>query len=165
MTKQEQLDALCMDMILYNAKDPKRIHHFMKVAEFAALIARGEGVDGHTQFLLKAVGYVHDIGIRAAEEKYGYQNGALQQEMGPDAARPLLLKNEFEDSDVERICFLIAHHHTYTDIDGIDYQILVEADFLVNLYEDHSDKKTIENVYERIFKTKTGKMLCQRMFM
>lgn len=165
MTKQEQLDALCMDMILYNAKDPKRVQHFMKVAAFAALIARGERVDAHTQFLLEAAGYVHDIGIRVAEEKYGYQNGVLQQELGPDAVRPLLLKNEFEDGDVERICWLIAHHHTYSNINGIDYQILVEADFLVNLYEDQTDKKTIENVYERIFKTKTGKLLCQQMFL
>ena len=36
----------------------------------------------------------------------------------------------------ERICYLIGHHHTYDKIDGTDYQILVDADFLVNLYEE-----------------------------
>ena len=37
---------------------------------------------------------------------------------------------------IERVKYLIAHHHTYDAIDGIDYQILVEADFLVNILED-----------------------------
>jgi hypothetical protein len=30
---------------------------------------------------------------------------------------------------VERVCYLVGHHHTYTNIDGPDYQILVEAGF------------------------------------
>lgn len=165
MTKREQLDALCMDMVTYNAGDPKRVQHFMKVASFAALIGRGEEVDEHTEFILEAAGYVHDIGIRVSEEKYGYQNGTTQQELGPDAARPLLKQNGFEDGDIEQICWLIAHHHTFSGIDGTDYQILVEADFLVNFYEDNSDIRAVENAYGRIFKTKTGKKLCQSMFL
>jgi hypothetical protein len=39
-------------------------------------------------------------------------------------------------SSETRICFLIGHHHTYTKIDGPDFQILVEADFPVNIDED-----------------------------
>ena len=33
----------------------------------------------------------------------------------------------------ERVAYLIGHHHTYDKIEGMDYQILVEADFLVNI--------------------------------
>ncbi|MDP3446993.1 MAG: hypothetical protein Q8S22_02920 [Eubacteriales bacterium] len=51
---------------------------------------------------------------------------------------------------------LIAHHHTYTDIQGMDYQILIEADFLVNAYEDKMDEDAVRTVREKIFSTKTG---------
>ena len=49
-------------------------------------------------------------------------------------------------------------------IDGIDYQILVEADFLVNLAEEQSSRETIESVKGKIFKTKTGIWLINKIF-
>ena len=55
-----------------------------------------------------------------------------------------------------------GHHHTYTNIDGMDYQILVEADFLVNLYEDSVPKAAAQNALDKIFKTQTGKTICKR---
>ena len=39
-----------------------------------------------------------------------------------------LSRSRFLPPDVERICFIIGHHHTYKAIDGLDFQILVEAD-------------------------------------
>ena len=59
---------------------------------------------------------------------------------------------------------MIAHHHTYHNIDGLDYQILVEADFLVNLFEDNLSKEAAVNAYQNIFKTATGKQICKEMF-
>lgn len=59
---------------------------------------------------------------------------------------------------------MIAHHHTYHNIDGLDYQILVEADFLVNLFEDNLSKEAALNAYQNIFKTETGKRICKEMF-
>ena len=61
--------------------------------------------------------------------------------------------------------YLIAHHHTYSNIDGIDYQILVEADFLVNMYEDGVSKDAVLKAYNNIFKTKYGKYICKDMFL
>ena len=55
--------------------------------------------------------------------------------------------------------YLVGHHHTYKDIDGLDYQILVEADFLVNYFEDGLDKEHIKKSAEKIFKTETGKKI------
>ena len=48
----------------------------------------------------------------------------------------------YDEAVIDRVLFLIAHHHTYTGIEGEDYQILVEADFLVNLFEDGSSRKS-----------------------
>jgi hypothetical protein len=46
----------------------------------------------------------------------------------------------------------------------MDYQILVEADFLVNLYEDECSKDAIQKAYQNIFCTKSGKEICRIMF-
>lgn len=76
----------------------------------------------------------------------------------------MLEKLGYEDNIIQRVKYLVGHHHTYDNIDGIDYQIFVEADFLVNLYEDNIDSKGIMSAYTKIFKTKTGLNICKQMF-
>lgn len=161
---KQQLDDLFMDMIAYYDGDPKRIQHFTKVHSYARLIGIGEELDDASLFILEAVAYTHDIGIRVAEEKYGRCDGKLQEQEGPIIAQKMLSQLGFENYIVERICFLIGHHHTYDNIDGLDYQILVEADFLVNLYEDDEGNRAIDKAYKRIFKTETGKKIFRLMF-
>ena len=107
---------------------------------------------------------MHDIGIKIAEQKYNSSNGKYQELEGPAPARERLEKLQVDTAVIDRVCFLIAHHHTYNNIDDLDYQILVEADFLVNLYEDNCSKQAIENALNRIFKTKTGINLCRTIF-
>ena len=124
----------------------------------------GEELDDASLFILEAAAYTHDIGIRVAEEKYGRCDGKLQEQEGPIIAQKMLSQLGFENYIVERICFLIGHHHTYDNIDGLDYQILVEADFLVNLYEDDAGNRAIDKAYKRIFKTETGKKIFRLMF-
>ena len=70
----------------------------------------------------------------------------------------------FTPAQADRVAYLVGHHHTYTNIDGMDYQILVEADFLVNLYEDSVPKAAAQNAPDKIFKTQTGKTICKEMF-
>ena len=161
---KQQLDDLFMDMIAYYDGDPKRIQHFTKVHSYARLIGIGEELDDASLFILEAAAYTHDIGIRVAEEKYGRCGGKLQEQEGPIIAQKMLSQLGFENYIVERICFLIGHHHTYDNIDGLDYQILVEADFLVNLYEDDAGNRAIDKAYKRIFKTETGKKIFRLMF-
>ena len=158
------LTALTTAMIRFNDGDPKRIQHFIKVHRFAQLIGVLEGLDAHTQRILESAALVHDIGIRPAEHKYGYQNGKLQETEGPPHARRMLEQLGWEPADIERICYLVGHHHTYTQIDGIDYQILVEADFLVNLFEDDATPETIRHARDEIFQTASGIRLCNEMF-
>ena len=161
---KQQLDDLFMDMIAYYDGDPKRIQHFTKVHSYARLIGIGEELDDASLFILEAAAYTHDIGIRVAEEKYGRCDGKLQEQEGPIIAQKMLSQLGFENYIVERICFLIGHHHTYDNIDGLDYQIIVEADFLVNLYEDDAGNRAIDKAYKRIFKTETGKKIFRLMF-
>ena len=65
---------------------------------------------------------------------------------------------------IVRVAWLVDHHHTYTDIDDVDHQILVEADFLVNLFENNHPDETQIKVYQYIFNTESRKELFQTMF-
>ena len=158
------LNKLFWEMIQYYSGDPKRIQHFIKVHAFAKWIGETEQVEEETLKILEAAAYVHDIGIKAAEEKYGSSSGKLQEQEGPQIAKEMLERLGFQNKLVDRICYLVGHHHTYTDIDGIDYQILVEADFLVNLYEDQANPNTVDIAFHKIFRTGSGKELCKKMF-
>lgn len=159
-----EIDSIAERMMEFDAGSPVRIQHFIKVHRFAQLIARGENLDEHIQAVLECAALVHDIGIGPCLEKYGSSNGALQEKEGPAYAVALLSEFDIPKEDIERICFLVAHHHTYNMIDSIDYQILVEADFLVNFYEEEFKKDAIETTFNRIFKTNTGRDICKTMF-
>ena len=162
---RKKLDRLCLAMIDYDRRDPMRIQHLIKVHAFSAMIGRGEGLDEKTQLILEAAAYVNDIGIHRAEILCGKSDGKLQEKYGPAEAKPGLEKIGFEKDEIDRICYLIGDHHTYKDIDGMDYQILVEADFLVNLYEDHSSVAGIQSAYSKIFRTECGKKIFREMYL
>lgn len=152
-------------MISYYSGDVRRINHFLKVYSFAKTIGELENLDEETQNILEIAAITHDIGIKLSEEKYNSSAGNYQQIEGPPEARKLLSDLNIENTIIERVCFLIAHHHTYHNITGVDYQILVEADFLVNAYEDNMDMIAIEGVKNKLFQTVTGKSLLERMYL
>lgn len=158
------LKKLTMEMIEYYTGDPKRIQHFLKVHELAALIAANEGLDEKTRVTTEAAAIVHDVGIKIAEKLYGSCTGKLQEQMGPPMAKRMLADAGYPEDIIERVCYLVGHHHTYTDIDGADLRILIEADFIVNLFEDGVSKNGILEAYNNIFKTESGKALCRMMF-
>ena len=157
-------DQLILKMIEHDAGNPWMIQHLMKVHEFARIIGTLEKLDEKQMEILEAASIVHDIGIKIAKQLHGTSNGKLQEKEGPPYAEKLLSELGYDRDLTDRVCYLVAHHHTYTDIDGLDYQILVEADFLVNLYEESSDLETVKSTYKKIFRTNSGKMICRKMF-
>ena len=159
------LNQLFCEMIQYYRNDPKRIQHFTKVHSYAKLIGELSGMQGEELLTLEAAAYVHDIGIKSAEEKYGKCNGKLQELEGPAIARQLLERLNFDTTVIDRVCYLVGHHHTYTDVNGIDYRILLEADYLVNQYEDDLPKSSAKHALGHIFETATGKELCKLMYL
>ncbi len=159
-----RIDELLAAMMEHEAKDARRIQHFIKVYEFARLIGKLEGLEDKQQETLEAAAIVHDIGIHPSEEKYGNCDGRNQELEGPPLAEKLLSSRGWPEEVKERVSYLVGHHHTYNHIDGMDYQILVEADFLVNLFEGKSTEETQKETYQRIFKTEGGKRLFRTMF-
>ena len=158
------IELVINKMIEYYQNDPKRINHFLKVYSFCKAIGYGEELDERTQYTVELSGVVHDIGIKISEEKYGSSAGKYQEQEGPALADKLLRQLNVENEIIERVCFLVGHHHTYNAVDGIDYQILIEADFLVNAYEDNLSKAAILNIKNKIFKTKTGTNILKQLY-
>ena len=138
------------EMIAYYAGDPARIQHFLKVYEFSRMIGLTEDLDSDLQLTLELAALVHDIGIRSSEAIYGDCKGPHQEELGPAEVKKMLEPLGVEPERIDRIMYLVGHHHTYKNIEGMDYQILVEADFLVNLYEE-GVKRRRHWLPERIF--------------
>lgn len=162
--KHKKIDDLFTETIEYFNGDIKRIQHFTKVYTFAALIGRLEGLKEREQFYLEAAAVVHDIGIKNAEKKYGSCNGKLQEKEGPPVAKELLKRLDFDEETIKRVCFLVGNHHTYKKIDGIDFQILAEADLIVNFCEEQTDTNSIKNAIEKVFRTKTSAEICKTIF-
>lgn len=149
-----RLARLMRAMINYDRGDAPRIQHFVKVHDFAATIGISENLDEETQLILEATAILHDIGIHPAETKYGNCNGKAQEELGPGEARKLLAEvGGFTDTQTERICWLIGHHHTYDNVKAADHRILLEADFLVNSFEDHLSIKGIITFRDKVFRS------------
>ena len=151
-------------MIAYYAGDPRRINHFLKVYGFAKAIGEREGIPQGTREILETAALTHDIGIRQSEIKYKSSAGQYQQTEGPPEAEKMLSTLGVDTAVIDRVCWLIAHHHTYTDIRDIDHQILVEADFLVNIYEDTVPADSIRSVHDKVFRTASGKRLLRTLY-
>lgn len=156
-----KIHELTNRMISFDAGDPKRISHFLKVHSFAKYIGENENLDLETQFILESAALVHDIGIIPSEKKFHRCDGKIQEQEGPAFAQNMLLELSYTPEQIQRISFLVGHHHTYTNVEGIDYQILIEADFLVNMYEDNLPYEAIQNMVKNVFRTNTGKELCE----
>jgi len=162
---KEKKSTIINEMIRYYSKDPRRVNHFLKVFSFAKSIGELENLKKETQDVLEVAAIMHDIGIKISEEKYSSSAGNYQEIEGPPVAREMLSKFEFQEKFMDRVCYLIGHHHTYSKIDGIDYQILIEADFLVNIYEDEIKEAQIKSIKEKYFKTKAGTEFLMNLYL
>ncbi len=151
-------------MMRYNGKDVRRINHALKVHSFARYIAGKEGCDAKTAETVECAAILHDIGIHNAERKYNSTAGNLQEAEGVLVAAELLESVALESDVKNRVLFLIGHHHSYDHIDGADFRILVEADFLVNIFEDGMDSDSIRAVRTTVFRTAAGKELLDALY-
>lgn len=158
------VEEILKEMIIYANGNKKDIAHFLKVHSYARLIGKLEQLDEKTQKILEIAAIVHDIACPLCRKKYGNSNGKFQEIEGPDLVYDFLKPFSLADLEINRIAYLVGHHHTYENIDGLDYQILLEADFLVNGDEMNADNKTIAAMKNKVFKTATGIKLLEYIY-
>ncbi len=152
-------------MIHYFETDVSRINHARKVYGFATCIAQRENLPPEELLIVDIAAILHDIGVKEAELKYRSTIGKYQEIEGPSVARELLSELKLDTEIIDRICFIIGNHHSYQQINGEDFQIIVEADFLVNIFEEKMSKATIEKIRQKYFKTPTGISMVESMFL
>jgi HD superfamily phosphodiesterase len=155
---------IAVRMIGYSKGNLHDINHFMKVYAYAKTIGECEKLDSKTQEVLEVAAIMHDIACPLCREKYGNTNGQFQETEGMTLAEEFLADSGYSDEFIERVAFLIGHHHTLKDIAGLDYQILIEADYLVNADESYYTEANNRNVMEHIFKTETGIALLKSIY-
>ncbi|MFT9077213.1 HD domain-containing protein [Ethanoligenens sp.] len=149
-------------MTAYNGSDTRRIGHALKVFGYALIIG-GQLPTFERESLLTAA-VLHDIGIHNAEQKHQSSAGEFQELEGPPVARTILSTLDAPAPLVARVCYLVGHHHSYTKIDGADFQALIEADFLVNIEEDGLSGEAAASIGKKYFRTQKGKQLLVNLF-
>jgi hypothetical protein len=159
-----EISAIMGDMIRYFQGDVKRINHALKVYCFASLISQDSNTDERKHQIICIAALLHDIGIKEAERKYQSSSGKYQEQEGPPIAREILASYDMDKVIIDRACFIVGNHHSYSKIDDTDFQILVEADLLVNIFEDSKSIESVRNVREKIFKTEPGIRLLDQMY-
>jgi len=153
-------------MTEYYGDDQGRIDHALRVTDFAEQILHGENqTDPWMVEVVTLTGIFHDIGIPEAIRKFGSGAAPYQEREGEPIAREFCSKLEVRPDILERICYIVGHHHTREAIDGLDFQIIWEADALVNIpnrFARQGLQVALPELIEPSFRTSTGKTLITR---
>lgn len=155
---------LTKKMVEYSDGNLHDIAHFLKVYAYAKTIGQCEGLDDGTQKILEIAALVHDIACPLCRKKYGSTLHKKQEEEGQVLAAEFLRDSGLALEEVERIAYLVGHHHTLTDVEGLDYRILLEADFLVNAEEKGYGAEQAKSGLDVIFRTQTGTALLRSIY-
>ncbi len=159
------ISEIIKKMIDYSKENRHDINHFMKVYAYAKVIGECENLNEAAQTVLEVAAIVHDIACPLCREKYGNTNGKLQEQEGPALVVEFLQASGLSKEQINRIAYLVAHHHTLQNIDGLDYQILVEADYIVNADESRYPRENVENTLVQVFQTQTGSGILRSMYL
>jgi len=167
LAKRDDLlkDRVAIEMKRYFGRDFKRIGHAVKVAQYAEQIVKEESGDPAV-VLLSA--FLHDIGIKNAEQKYNSNDARYQEQEGPPVAREILTRVGVRTDLIEEVCDIIGHHHHPRNEETLNFKILYDADLIVNLEEERKKKalagEKLKGMIERTFLTETGRKLAQKIF-
>lgn len=151
-------------MITFSDGNLHDIDHVIRVWTYAKLIGEQEKLDTDTQFILEVAAITHDIACPLCREKYGNTNGKLQESEGEQLVEVFLIDSGLSEKQIERVKYLVGHHHTLTDIDGMDYQILIEADYIANASENGYSDENIRIFSRRVCTTRAGARLISAIF-
>ena len=164
MKKEMTISELVVKMIEASGGNLHDIRHFMKVYAFAKTIAECEGVSPNEQRTIEAAAVLHDIACPLCREKYGSTNGKYQELEGTGLTEAFLEGSGLPEEMISRIIWLVGHHHTIAPVEGIDHQILLEADYLVNADESGYSAENILNTEKKLLRTRTGTALLKSMY-
>ena len=145
------------------AGDGGRIDHALRVLGCAEQILAGSAAD---EAIVTTAAILHDIGIPAAEAKHGSSAARYQEAEGPPIARRILEKLGVDAATIDAVCTIIAHHHN-GQIDTPEFNIIWDADWLVNFPGHYAGADTAKRLaaINKLFRTSTGRALAEGLFL
>ena len=165
---QNDFDMLKKELIKrledYFGSDEKRIAHAKNVLKYAEQLLRAEKAD---PYVVIPAAVLHDVGIKAAEEKYGSAAARYQEKEGPAIAGRILVEMGYEDQNVYEICAIIARHHSPRAFEDTNFKVVYDADWLVNFPEEVAvrDPEKIRQTIRKIFLTPSGRETAEKLFL
>jgi len=142
------------------------IEHTLKVLGRAERICEGEKIEASFILQVALLGSIfHDIGIPEALKKHNSMDAPYQEQEGPAVARKLMNEVGVRPDILERVCYIVGHHHTADRVDGFDFQVIWEADFIVNIDEKNIvlEPDDVESAVAENLKTETGLALIREV--
>ncbi len=164
MEEKELIKAIHQDMYNYFDIDDKRKNHADAVLKYAREISSQIDCDNR---IVEISAILHDIGIHEAEKKHGSSAGIYQEIEGPAIAKGILEKYNLSKKDINHICKIISNHHSDKDINTIEFKIIWDSDWIVNIPDefDINDKNKIQGIIKKVFKTETGKGIAENLLL
>ncbi|MCX6347723.1 MAG: HD domain-containing protein [Actinobacteria bacterium] len=140
------------------------INHTYRVLDYAQDISVIE--KGNPDIVVPSA-ILHDIGIPACEKKYKSTEGQLQEIEGPPLAKNILESLNLKEETIKEVCGIVGSHHSPGEIETINFKIMWDADWLVNLPDvyDIKDKKKLAEIINKTFMTETGIKKAKEFFL
>ncbi|ERJ11011.1 HD domain-containing protein [Haloplasma contractile] len=135
---------------------PKGIDHTLNVLQYAESIMDKEMLSNEEKEMISITAILHDVGIPEAKRKYGSSKGEYQEREGAIIAGNILDRIEYDSERANRVCYIVGNHHTKSKINGLDFQIIWEADMLVNLENNKLSQEELKECIKDNFKTDLG---------
>jgi len=145
--------------------DRAQVEHAMKVYVYASIIGDLEGLQGDQLRALRAAAILNDIVLPECLDREGEWNGELQRRYGEPMVREVLARLGY-DRYADQVAYLVGRSHHFLEEmhENLGLQILIEANFLVNLSDGTCTEKP-EDVYNRYFATATGRAMMKDLFL
>lgn len=143
---------------------PRGIEHTYQVLEYAEIIINTELLSIEEKEMITITAILHDVGIPEAKRKYGSSEAQYQEKEGAIIAKSILERVRYDLNYTNRVCYIVGNHHTKSKIDGLDFQIIWEADLLVNLENKGLLKEELQQIIEDNFKTRVGRQIALKKF-
>jgi hypothetical protein len=86
---------------------------------------------------------------------------------GPPIAKAVLERHGVPADVVEHVCRIITSYHSAKDIDTVEFSVVWDADWLVNLSSDFADasREKLKEIVDKTFKTHKGREIAIEMFL
>ena len=165
-TFAKKRDEVLQAMITFDAGDAKRIQHFLKVYTYATLLGRQEGLHAEVQQTLELAAILQrhrrSMPLRrstgalpaSTRKKRGQHRRASCSKKSLASPIPWSSASATSSAIITPIKMSM----------GADYQLLLEADFLVNAYEDALSPKAILAFREKVFRTASGTAMLNAVY-